>query len=82
MLREPARDWTLDMLAKASCASRATLARSFGKVAGLAPLKGYGNCSLSRILLCWLLLDCDEFLPPRAVGVSVNHQEIIRPHFH
>jgi AraC family transcriptional regulator, activator of mtrCDE len=38
MLREPARDWTLDMLAKASCASRATLVRSFRKVAGLAPL--------------------------------------------
>jgi AraC family transcriptional regulator, activator of mtrCDE len=38
MLREPACDWTLDGLAKASCASRATLVRSFRKVAGLAPL--------------------------------------------
>jgi AraC family transcriptional activator of mtrCDE len=38
MLREPSRDWTLDGLAKASCASRATFVRSFRKVAGLAPL--------------------------------------------
>nr|WP_245474953.1 AraC family transcriptional regulator [Bradyrhizobium sp. Leo121] len=38
MLREPARDWTLDLLAKASAASRATLVRSFRKLAGLAPL--------------------------------------------
>jgi AraC family transcriptional regulator, activator of mtrCDE len=38
MLREPAREWTLDLLAKASSASRATLVRSFRKVAGLAPL--------------------------------------------
>jgi AraC family transcriptional activator of mtrCDE len=38
MLREPARDSTLDLLAKASAASRATLVRSFRKLAGLAPL--------------------------------------------
>lgn len=38
MLREPSRDWTLDLLADASSASRATLVRSFRKVAGLAPL--------------------------------------------
>ena len=38
MLRAPARDWTLDMLAKDSYASRATLVRSFRKVAGLTPL--------------------------------------------
>ncbi|MBO4228135.1 helix-turn-helix domain-containing protein [Bradyrhizobium neotropicale] len=38
MLREPARDWTLDLLAKTSAASRATLVRSFRKLAGLAPL--------------------------------------------
>jgi AraC family transcriptional regulator, activator of mtrCDE len=38
MLREPSRDWTLDLLANASSASRATLVRSFRKVAGRTPL--------------------------------------------
>jgi AraC family transcriptional activator of mtrCDE len=38
MLHEPAREWTLDMLAKASATSRATLVRAFRKTAGIAPL--------------------------------------------
>lgn len=38
MLKEPARDWSLDALAAAAAASRATLVRAFRKAAGIAPL--------------------------------------------
>jgi len=38
MLKEPARDWTLDDLADAAAASRATLVRAFRKAADIAPL--------------------------------------------
>jgi AraC family transcriptional activator of mtrCDE len=38
MLREPARDWTLDELANIAAASRATLVRAFRKAAEIAPL--------------------------------------------
>jgi AraC family transcriptional activator of mtrCDE len=38
MLREPARDWTLDELAAQSAASRATLVRAFRTAAGSPPL--------------------------------------------
>jgi AraC family transcriptional regulator, activator of mtrCDE len=38
MLREPSHDWALDMLAKSSSTSRATLVRAFRKIAGVAPL--------------------------------------------
>ena len=41
MLREPSRDWTLDMLAEASASSRSTLVRAFRKVAGMAPLAAH-----------------------------------------
>lgn len=38
MLKDPARDWTLDELADAAAASRATLVRAFRKAADVAPL--------------------------------------------
>ncbi|MFA5901731.1 MAG: helix-turn-helix transcriptional regulator [Hyphomicrobium sp.] len=38
MLHEPAHEWTLDTLARASATSRASLVRSFRKIAGVAPL--------------------------------------------
>lgn len=38
MLKEPARDWGLDELAKVGASSRATLVRAFNKAAGIAPL--------------------------------------------
>jgi len=38
MLRDPARDWSLDELASLAAASRATLVRAFNKAAGVAPL--------------------------------------------
>lgn len=38
MLREPAHQWTLDVLAQVCATSRASLVRSFRKVAAVAPL--------------------------------------------
>lgn len=38
MMREPARDWSLDALASASAISRATLVRKFRKICGMPPL--------------------------------------------
>lgn len=38
MLKEPARDWSLDELAASAAASRATLVRAFRKAADIAPL--------------------------------------------
>lgn len=38
MLKDPARDWTLDELAAVAAASRATLVRAFRKAADIAPL--------------------------------------------
>ncbi|HVE20983.1 MAG TPA: AraC family transcriptional regulator [Acidocella sp.] len=38
MLRDPARDWSLDALADIAAASRATLVRAFRKTAGVPPL--------------------------------------------
>ena len=38
MVRDPMRPWTLDDLAHAAAASRATLVRAFRKAAGVAPL--------------------------------------------
>jgi AraC family transcriptional activator of mtrCDE len=38
MLREPARDWTLDELAACAAASRATLVRAFRAAIGCPPL--------------------------------------------
>jgi len=38
MLRDPARDWSLDELADLAAASRATLVRAFRKAADIAPL--------------------------------------------
>jgi AraC family transcriptional regulator, activator of mtrCDE len=38
MVRDPVRDWTLDDLAQAGAASRATLVRAFRKASGVAPL--------------------------------------------
>ncbi len=38
MLRDPARDWSLDALAEVAAASRATLVRGFRKAAGVSPL--------------------------------------------
>jgi AraC family transcriptional activator of mtrCDE len=38
MLKEPARNWSLDELAAFAAASRATLVRAFRKAAGIAPL--------------------------------------------
>ncbi len=37
MLRDPARDWSLDALADIAAASRATLVRGFRKAAGISP---------------------------------------------
>ncbi|KQO45450.1 AraC family transcriptional regulator [Methylobacterium sp. Leaf86] len=39
MLRDPVHAWTLDELAHAAAASRATLVRAFRKAAGIAPLE-------------------------------------------
>jgi AraC family transcriptional activator of mtrCDE len=39
MVRDPVRAWTLDELASAAAASRASLVRAFRKAAGLAPLE-------------------------------------------
>ena len=38
MLHDPARDWSLDELARIAATSRATLVRGFRKTAGVAPL--------------------------------------------
>ena len=38
MLEEPARDWSLEDLARTAVTSRATLVRSFRKLAGIAPV--------------------------------------------
>jgi len=38
MLKDPARDWSLDELAAAAASSRATLVRAFRKAAAVAPL--------------------------------------------
>ena len=38
MLRGPSYEWTLDELAARAAVSRATLIRSFGRIAGIAPL--------------------------------------------
>lgn len=38
MIRDPARDWTLDELAEVAAASRATLVRAFRRAAEIAPL--------------------------------------------
>jgi len=47
MLHEPARRWTLDELAAAGFASRATLVRSFRRLTGATPMKFLGDLRLT-----------------------------------
>jgi AraC family transcriptional regulator, activator of mtrCDE len=47
MLRDPARDWTLDELANEAHVSRATLVRAFRQAAGMAPLAFLAELRLS-----------------------------------
>lgn len=47
ILRDPARDWTLDELANEAHVSRATLVRAFRQAIGMAPLAFLGELRLS-----------------------------------
>jgi AraC family transcriptional regulator, activator of mtrCDE len=47
VLRDPARDWTLDELANEAHVSRATLVRAFRQAIGMAPLAFLGELRLS-----------------------------------
>jgi AraC family transcriptional activator of mtrCDE len=68
MLREPAKDWTLDDLAEAGVTSRATLARAFRKACGQSPMAFLAGLRLD--LARQRLAGTDEPIGKVAAGVG------------
>ena len=72
LLREPARDWTLDDMAEVGATSRATLVRAFRKACGLAPISYLAGLRLD--LARQRLAGTDEPIGEVAAGVGYQSE--------